>query len=92
MHRAVVTVPAYFSDSQRTATKNAGTIAGLEVMRVINEPTAAALAYGLDESKRGSAGKVTLPTLSRPFFFSLDDIFLLWMTNAILRLIPEATC
>lgn len=46
-------MPAYFSDSQRTATKNAGTIAGLEVMRIINEPTAAALAYGLDESNKG---------------------------------------
>ena len=47
--RAVVTVPAYFSDSQRQATKDAGTIAGLEVLRIINEPTAAALAYGLDK-------------------------------------------
>lgn len=46
--KAVVTVPAYFSDSQRQATKDAGRIAGLEVMRIINEPTAAALAYGLD--------------------------------------------
>lgn len=48
---AVVTVPAYFNDSQRQATKDAGTIAGLEVLRVINEPTAAALAYGLDKSE-----------------------------------------
>ena len=46
--QAVITVPAYFNDSQRQATKDAGTIAGLEVMRIINEPTAAALAYGLD--------------------------------------------
>jgi len=46
---AVVTVPAYFNDSQRKATKDAGTIAGLNVIRVINEPTAAALAYGLDK-------------------------------------------
>jgi molecular chaperone DnaK len=46
---AVITVPAYFNDSQRQSTKNAGTIAGLEVMRIINEPTAAALAYGLDK-------------------------------------------
>jgi heat shock protein 1/8 len=45
---AVVTVPAYFSDAQRQATKDAGTIAGLNVLRIINEPTAAALAYGLD--------------------------------------------
>jgi len=48
---AVITVPAYFNDSQRQATKNAGTIAGLNVLRIINEPTAAALAYGLDKKK-----------------------------------------
>lgn len=48
--KAVITVPAYFSDSQRQATKDAGTIAGLEVLRIINEPTAAALAYGLDKT------------------------------------------
>ncbi|MBL8040097.1 MAG: Hsp70 family protein, partial [Chthonomonas sp.] len=46
--QAVITVPAYFNDSQRTATKNAGEIAGLKVLRIINEPTAASLAYGLD--------------------------------------------
>ncbi|WP_017328152.1 molecular chaperone DnaK [Synechococcus sp. PCC 7336] len=50
--QAVITVPAYFSDSQRQATKDAGTIAGLEVLRIINEPTAAALAYGLDKQDR----------------------------------------
>jgi len=49
--RAVITVPAYFNDAQRQATKDAGKIAGLEVMRIINEPTAAALAYGLDRKK-----------------------------------------
>ena len=49
--QAVITVPAYFNDSQRQATKDAGKIAGLEVMRIINEPTAAALAYGLDKKK-----------------------------------------
>ena len=48
---AVITVPAYFSDSQRQATKEAGEIAGLNVMRIVNEPTAAALAYGLDKGK-----------------------------------------
>ena len=47
--QAVITVPAYFDDAQRTATQEAGTIAGLEVLRIINEPTAAALAYGLDK-------------------------------------------
>ncbi len=51
---AVITVPAYFSDSQRQATKDAGRIAGLEVKRIINEPTAAALAYGLDKEEEGS--------------------------------------
>src|SRR5580765_637959 len=49
--KAVITVPAYFNDSQRQATKDAGKIAGLEVMRIINEPTAAALAYGLERKK-----------------------------------------
>lgn len=49
--QAVITVPAYFNDSERQATKNAGTIAGLEVLRIINEPTAAALAYGLDKQE-----------------------------------------
>src|ERR687891_607287 len=51
VERAVITVPAYFNDSQRQATKDAGRIAGLEVMRIVNEPTAAALAYGLDKKK-----------------------------------------
>ena len=51
VRRAVITVPAYFEDSQRQATKDAGKIAGLEVMRIINEPTAAALAYGVDKNK-----------------------------------------
>ena len=50
--QAVITVPAYFNDSQRQATKEAGEIAGLEVLRIINEPTAAALAYGLDKGDR----------------------------------------
>src|SRR6202007_2851542 len=48
---AVITVPAYFNDSQRQATKDAGRIAGLNVLRIINEPTAASLAYGLDKKK-----------------------------------------
>jgi molecular chaperone DnaK len=53
VERAVVTVPAYFNDAQRQATKDAGRLAGLEVLRLVNEPTAAALAYGLHEKKRG---------------------------------------
>ena len=49
---AVITVPAYFNDSQRKSTKDAGTIAGLNVLRIINEPTAAAIAYGLDKKDK----------------------------------------
>ena len=71
---AVITVPAYFNDSQRQATKDAGTIAGLNVLRIINEPTAAAIAYGLDkkdEKERNvlifdCGGKVLLPVVSNP--------------------------
>ena len=55
---AVITVPAYFNDSQRQATKDAGLIAGLHVLRIINEPTAAALAYGLDKKKAGEQNVV----------------------------------
>ncbi len=54
VEQAVITVPAYFNDAQRQATKDAGKIAGLEVLRIINEPTAAALAYGLDKGKTGT--------------------------------------
>jgi molecular chaperone DnaK len=54
IEQAVITVPAYFNDAQRQATKDAGKIAGLEVLRIINEPTAAALAYGLDKNKAGT--------------------------------------
>jgi molecular chaperone DnaK len=54
VEQAVITVPAYFNDAQRQATKDAGKIAGLEVLRIINEPTAAALAYGLDKDKTGT--------------------------------------
>ncbi len=53
IHKAVITVPAYFNDAQRQATKDAGTIAGLEVVRIINEPTASCLAFGLDSDKSG---------------------------------------
>ena len=57
---AVVTVPAYFNDSQRQATKDAGTIAGLNILRIINEPTAAAIAYGLDKGKGGGEQNVLI--------------------------------
>ncbi len=72
--KAVVTVPAYFDDSQRQATKEAGTIAGLEIVRVINEPTAAALAYGLD---KGEEQKIAVYDLGGGTFdvsiLELDD-------------------
>lgn len=57
---AVITVPAYFNDSQRQATKDAGTIAGLHVSRIINEPTAAAIAYGLDKKVQQMIRPLTL--------------------------------
>jgi hypothetical protein len=56
---AVVTVPAYFDDAQRQATKDAGRIAGLNVLRIVNEPTAAALAYGMDEGRRSAGSRST---------------------------------
>lgn len=61
---AVITVPAYFNDSQRQATKDSGAIAGLNVLRIINEPTAAAIAYGLDK-------KVSVSTKIISFFYFL---------------------
>jgi molecular chaperone DnaK len=66
--QAVITVPAYFNDAQRQATKDAGKVAGLEVLRIINEPTAAALAYGLDKKKDEKIAVYDLaaaPTTSR---------------------------
>mgnify|MGYP003573540003 CR=1 FL=1 len=60
MTDAVITVPAYFNDSQRQATKDAGMIAGLNVKRIINEPTAAAIAYGLDRAENAGKEKLVL--------------------------------
>ena len=60
VNEAVITVPAYFNDSQRQATKDAGRIAGLSVLRIINEPTAAALAYGLDKNKDGKSERIAV--------------------------------
>src|SRR5580658_4700505 len=74
---AVITVPAYFNDSQRQATKDAGRIAGLEVKRIINEPTAAALAYGLD--KQGSDRKIAVYDLGGGTF----DISILEMGDGV---------
>eukprot|EP00624_Nannochloropsis_granulata_P004894 evm.model.NODE_34660_length_14896_cov_19.277256.2 len=62
---AVITVPAYFNDAQRQATKDAGTIAGLKVERVINEPTAAAIAYGLDKADKGKEENILVFDLGR---------------------------
>jgi molecular chaperone DnaK len=69
---AVITVPAYFNDSQRQATKDAGTIAGLEVLRIINEPTAAALAYGLE--KKGTGTNAVYDLGGGTFDISILDI------------------
>ena len=69
---AVITVPAYFNDAQRQATKDAGTIAGLEVLRIINEPTAAALAYGLD--KKGQETVLVFDLGGGTFDVSLLDV------------------
>lgn len=60
---AVITVPAYFNDSQRQATKDAGTISGLNVLRIINEPTAAAIAYGLDKKVNTLSILLIMPTI-----------------------------
>ena len=62
---AVITVPAYFNDAQRQATRDAGKIAGLEVLRIINEPTAAALAYGLDKEHDEIIGRLR-PSAAAP--------------------------
>ena len=83
---AVITVPAYFDDSQRQATKDAGRIAGLNVLRIINEPTSAALAYGLDN---GTAQKVMVYDLGGGTFdISIieigDDVIEVLATRAII--------
>jgi len=82
---AVVTVPAYFNDSQRQATKDAGTIAGLNVKRIINEPTAAAIAYGLDKKDKGERNVLIFDLGGGTFDVSLltidDGIFEVKATN-----------
>ena len=77
VNNAVVTVPAYFNDSQRQATKDAGSIAGLNVLRIINEPTAAAIAYGLD--KKGDERNVLIFDLGGGTF----DVSLLTIEEGI---------
>ena len=78
---AVVTVPAYFNDSQRQATKDAGTIAGLNVMRIINEPTAAAIAYGMD--KKDGEKNVLVFDLGGGTF----DVSLLTIDNGVFEVV-----
>ena len=82
---AVVTVPAYFNDQQRQATKDAGTIAGLNVQRIINEPTAAAIAYGLDKQNQGEKNVLIFDLGGGTFDVSLlsidDGIFEVKATN-----------
>lgn len=81
IHNAVVTVPAYFNDAQRQATKDAGTIAGLNVMRIINEPTAAAIAYGLD--KKGAEQTILVYDLGGGTF----DVTLLTLDDGVFEVI-----
>jgi len=82
--RAVITVPAYFNDAQRQATKDAGAIAGLEVLRIINEPSAAAIAYGLD--KKGSEKNVVVFDLGGGTF----DVSMLSIENGIFEVLATA--
>ncbi len=83
VEKAVITVPAYFNDSQRQATKDAGKIAGLEVLRIINEPTAAALAYGMDKSKNQTVAVFDLGggTFDISVMEIADDVFEVKSTN-----------
>lgn len=82
--QAVITVPAYFNDAERNATKNAGKIAGLEVLRIINEPTAAALAYGLD--KEGKDEKILVYDLGGGTF----DVSVLEMSNGTFEVLSTS--
>jgi Fe-S protein assembly chaperone HscA len=86
--RAVITVPAYFNDAQRTATRDAGRIAGFEVLRIINEPTAASLAYGLDKAKRGTIAVYDLGggTFDISILKVEDGVFQVLSTNGDTRL------
>ena len=81
---AVVTVPAYFNDAQRQATKDAGTIAGLQVLRIINEPTAAAIAYGLD--KKGGESQIIVYELGGGTF----DVSLLSIDDGVFEVLATA--
>merc|ERR1711871_1180863 len=82
---AVVTVPAYFNDAQRQATKDAGTIAGLNVLRIINEPTAAAIAYGLDKKGAGERNILVFDLGGGTF-----DVSILTIDNGVFEVIPTS--
>ncbi|MHA1726713.1 MAG: molecular chaperone DnaK [Promethearchaeota archaeon] len=84
--KAVITVPAYFNDAQRTATKNAGEIAGLEVVRMINEPTAACLAYGLDKETKNKLLKICVLDLGGGTF----DITLMEYGEGVVEVLATA--
>jgi len=84
--QAVITVPAYFTDSQRQATKDAGKIAGLEVLRIINEPTAAALAYGLDKADNADGQKILVYDLGGGTF----DISVLEIADGVFQVLATA--
>ena len=84
--QAVITVPAYFTDAQRQATKDAGKIAGLDVLRIINEPTAAALAYGLDKGSDSNGQKVLVYDLGGGTF----DISVLEINDGIFQVLATA--
>jgi molecular chaperone DnaK (HSP70) len=86
--RAVITVPAYFNDAQRKATRDAGTLAGLEVLRIVNEPTAASLAYGLEKRNRGTVAVYDLGggTFDISILRIEDGVFEVLSTNGDTRL------
>ncbi|MCH5162574.1 MAG: molecular chaperone DnaK [Clostridiales bacterium] len=84
--QAVITVPAYYNDAQRQATKDAGRIAGLEVLRIINEPTAAALSYGLDKGQDGGSQKVFIYDLGGGTF----DISILDIGDGVFEVLATA--
>ena len=84
--QAVITVPAYFNDAQRQATKDAGTIAGLEVLRIINEPTAAALAYGLDKEEGSKDQKILVYDLGGGTF----DVSILEIGDGIFEVLSTS--
>ena len=86
VEKAVITVPAYFTDSQRQATKDAGKIAGLEVLRIINEPTAAALAYGLDKGDGANDQKILVYDLGGGTF----DISVLEIADGVFQVLATA--